>query len=185
MSAPNVLILDEPTNDLDIQTMVTLENYLDSFGGCLIVVSHERYFLDRTIDHIFRFEAGGAVREYPGNYAAFLEAWQRDERAATTSAATVAGETEAGARFLKKEREATAESPASAKRKLSFKEQRELGELEARIEEAERRQTEIETELAANASDAHLVHQLFKERETLAVELARALDRWAELAERA
>jgi ATP-binding cassette subfamily F protein uup len=175
MSAPNVLILDEPTNDLDIQTMVTLEDYLDGFGGCLIVVSHDRYFLDRTVEHIFRFEAGGAVREYPGNYAAFLEARQKEERAA--NAATNGSET--AARVVKKERAA---SPPS-KRKLSFKEQRELEELETRIEEAERRQSEIEIELAANSSDAHLVHQLFQERETLALELARALDRWAELAE--
>jgi ATP-binding cassette subfamily F protein uup len=182
MGAPNVLILDEPTNDLDIQTMVTLENYLDSFNGCLIVVSHDRYFLDRTIEHIFRFEAGGSVREYPGNYAAFLEARQKEERAAAASA-SVAVEAETGARFLKKERAATTTEASPAKRKLSFKEQRELGELEARIQEAEQRQSEIETELAANSSDAHLVHQLFQERETLALELARALDRWAELAE--
>jgi ATP-binding cassette subfamily F protein uup len=178
MNAPNVLILDEPTNDLDIQTMVTLEDYLDSFGGCLIVVSHDRYFLDRTVESIFRFEAGGAVHEYPGNYTAFLEARQKEERATNA----VSTESETAARVVKKERAVTATS-APVKRKLSFKEQRELEELEARIEEAERRQTEIEGELAANSSDAHLVHQLFTERETLARELARALDRWAELAE--
>jgi ATP-binding cassette subfamily F protein uup len=178
MNAPNVLILDEPTNDLDIQTMVTLEDYLDSFGGCLIVVSHDRYFLDRTVEHIFRFEAGGAVREYPGNYAAFLEARQREERAANA----LTSEIETAARVVKKEQAAATASPP-VKRKLSFKEQRELEELEARIEAAEQRQTEIEIELAANSSDAHLVHQLFTERETLARELAAALDRWAELAE--
>jgi len=177
MNSPNVLILDEPTNDLDIQTMVTLEDYLDNFGGCLIVVSHDRYFLDRTVEHIFRFEAGGAIREYPGNYAAFLEAHQREERAANA----LTNEIETAERAVKKERAASASAPV--KRKLSFKEQRELEKLEARIEEAEQRQSEIETELAANSSDAHLVHQLFTERETLARELARALDRWAELAE--
>src|SRR5215212_8633461 len=80
MHAPNVLLLDEPTNDLDIQTMVTLEDYLDGFGGCLVVVSHDRYFLDRTVEHIFRFEGDGRVRQYPGNYSAFLEARQREER---------------------------------------------------------------------------------------------------------
>ncbi|HLL72915.1 MAG TPA: ABC-F family ATP-binding cassette domain-containing protein, partial [Pyrinomonadaceae bacterium] len=177
MGAPNVLLLDEPTNDLDIQTMVTLEDYLESFGGCLVVVSHDRYFLDRTVEHIFRFEAGGTVREYPGNYAAFLEARQKEERSDAISNATQIAE----ARPAKKER-AHAQSPP-AKRKLSFKEQRELETLEARIEEAERRQSEIERELAAHASDAHLVNKLFNERETLARELARALDRWAELAE--
>ena len=94
MNAPNVLILDEPTNDLDIQTMVTLEDYLDGFNGCLIVVSHDRYFLDRTVEHIFRFEEGGRVREYPGNYTAFLEARQKQERrtiSRTVSAAASVG----------------------------------------------------------------------------------------------
>jgi len=181
MSAPNVLILDEPTNDLDIQTMVTLEDYLDGFNGCLIVVSHDRYFLDRTVEHIFRFEEGGRVREYPGNYTAFLEARQRQEQAAVASAANAAP-----ARSPKKESAAVAAAAASGatvKRKLTFKEQRELGELETRIEETERRQVEIEEQLAANSSDAHLVHQLFVERETLAARLARDLERWAELAE--
>ncbi|MDQ1611451.1 MAG: transport system ATP-binding/permease protein [Pyrinomonadaceae bacterium] len=176
MNAPNVLILDEPTNDLDIQTMVTLEDYLDGFNGCLIVVSHDRYFLDRTVEHIFRFEAGGRLREYPGNYTAFLEARQREEQKASASDAA-----ESLARPVKKERAAA--SGVATKRKLTFKEQRELEELEARIQEAERRQGEVETSLAANSSDAHLVHQLFTERETLAAQLAHDLERWAELAE--
>ncbi|HLL13804.1 MAG TPA: ABC-F family ATP-binding cassette domain-containing protein [Pyrinomonadaceae bacterium] len=178
MSAPNVLILDEPTNDLDIQTMVTLEDYLDGFNGCLIVVSHDRYFLDRTVEHIFRFEEGGRVREYPGNYTAFLEARQRQEQSAAPAASATP------ARPAKNERAAVAAaSGATVKRKLTFKEQRELEELETRIQEAEGRQSEIADQLAANSSDAHLVHQLFVERETLAVQLARDLERWAELAE--
>ena len=177
MSAPNVLLLDEPTNDLDIQTLVTLEDYLDNFAGCLIVVSHDRYFLDRTVEHIFRFEGEGRVREYPGNYAAFLEARGREERATATAAAAAPL---AAGRAAKTER--AAPSPA-IKRKLSFKEQRELEALEARIEAAEGRQAQIEIELAANSSDAYLVNQLFEERETLAAQLARDLDRWAELAE--
>ncbi|HEV2880028.1 MAG TPA: ABC-F family ATP-binding cassette domain-containing protein [Pyrinomonadaceae bacterium] len=179
MGAPNVLILDEPTNDLDIQTMVTLEDYLDSFNGCLIVVSHDRYFLDRTVEHIFRFEAGGHVREYPGNYTAFLEARGKQEEQA---AATASGALESATRPAKKERAADA-SATQVKRKLTFKEQRELAELEACIQEAEQRQSEIEVQLAANSSDAHLVHQLFVERETLAAQLTRDLERWAELAE--
>src|SRR5215210_5962154 len=85
MGAPNVLLLDEPTNDLDIQTMVTLEDYLDGFGGCLVVVSHDRYFLDRTVEHIFRFEGDGRVRQYPGNYSAFLETRRNEEREASAS----------------------------------------------------------------------------------------------------
>jgi ATP-binding cassette subfamily F protein uup len=177
MSAPNVLLLDEPTNDLDIQTLVTLEDYLDNFAGCLIVVSHDRYFLDRTVEHIFRFEGEGRVREYPGNYAAFLEARGREERATATAAAAAPL---AAGRAAKTER--AAPSP-TIKRKLSFKEQRELEALEARIEAAEGRQAQIEIELAANSSDAYLVNQLFEERETLAAQLARDLERWTELAE--
>jgi ABC transport system ATP-binding/permease protein len=173
MGAPNVLLLDEPTNDLDIQTMLTLEDYLDGFNGCLVVVSHDRYFLDRTVEHIFRFEGDGLVRQYPGNYSAFLEARQREERE------SAAARPETKTRPAKPE---AVQGPA-AKRKLSFKERAELEALEARIQEAEVRQAEIETELAANSSNASLVHQLFDEREALSLQLARDLDRWSELAE--
>ncbi|HEY0083963.1 MAG TPA: hypothetical protein VGB61_14385, partial [Pyrinomonadaceae bacterium] len=136
------------------------------------------YFLDRTVEHIFRFEEGGRVREYPGNYTAFLEARQRQEEAAVASAAAA----QTPARPAKKESAAEA-SGEKARRKLTFKEQRELEELEARIQEAQGRQNELEGQLAANSSDAHLVHQLFVERETLNEQLARDLERWAELAE--
>jgi ATP-binding cassette subfamily F protein uup len=173
MSAPNVLLLDEPTNDLDIPTLVTLEDYLDDFDGAVVVVSHDRYFLDRTVEHILRFEGEGRVSEYPGNYSAFLEARQREERQLSVVQSTAATRTRTS--------EKTAD--ASAKRKLSFKEERELTELESRIAEAERRQREIEMELTNNASDAHLVHQLYEERETIAAQLARDLERWATLAE--
>jgi ATP-binding cassette subfamily F protein uup len=173
MTAPNVLLLDEPTNDLDIQTMVTLEDYLDGFAGCLIAVSHDRYFLDRTVEHIFRFEDGGRLRQYPGNYSAFLEARQREER----EAVPVKQET-----IDKPAKEARAKTD-TARRKLSFKERKELEELETRIQETEERQAVIETELVANSSDAHLVHELYMEREKLAVQLARDLERWSELAE--
>ncbi|MDE5110429.1 MAG: ABC-F family ATP-binding cassette domain-containing protein, partial [Trichodesmium sp. St7_bin2_1] len=73
MSAPNVLILDEPTNDLDVQTLAVLEEYLEEFNGCVIVVSHDRYFLDRTVDRIFSFEGLGILRQYPGNYSLYLD----------------------------------------------------------------------------------------------------------------
>jgi ATP-binding cassette subfamily F protein uup len=174
MGAPNVLLLDEPTNDLDIQTLVTLEDYLDNFSGCLIAVSHDRYFLDRTVEHIFRFEGDGHLRQYPGNYSAFLEARQREDREAVSLKPAAPAESPA--------REARSSS-TTMKRKLSFKERKELEALETSIQEAERRQAEIETELTANSSDAHLVHQLYKERETLEGQLARDLDRWSELAE--
>ncbi|HEX8145923.1 MAG TPA: ABC-F family ATP-binding cassette domain-containing protein [Pyrinomonadaceae bacterium] len=173
MGAPNVLLLDEPTNDLDIQTLITLEDYLDGFHGNLIVVSHDRYFLDRTVEHVIRFEGGGRLREYPGNYSAFLEA-QRGEAGEAAPARPADG-----ARTAVRQSDAT---PA-AKRKLSFKERKELEETEARIQAAELRGAEIERELSANASDAHVVHRLYEEREKLTERLARDLERWAELAE--
>ena len=172
MGAPNVLLLDEPTNDLDIQTLITLEDYLDGFPGNLIVVSHDRYFLDRTVEHIFRFEGGGRVREYPGNYSAFLEARQKEESDAAPEGPPTAARP-AGVR---------GDAPP-AKRKLSFKERKELEATEARVQAAERRVTEIETELSANSSDAHVVHRLYEEREKITEQLARDLERWAELAE--
>lgn len=176
MGAPNVLLLDEPTNDLDIQTLVRLEDYLDGFGGSLIVVSHDRYFLDRTVEHIFRFEAAGRLREYPGNYTAFLEARQTEQRLVAAPTSPTATDT---TRPASQDRAAS----SNARRKLSFKEQRELEELEARIQKAEQRTNEITTELSANSSDAYLVNQLYKEQETLAAQLTRDLERWAELAE--
>jgi ATP-binding cassette subfamily F protein uup len=173
MGAPNVLLLDEPTNDLDIETLIVLEDYLDGFPGNLIVVSHDRYFLDRTVEHIFRFEGGGRLREYPGNYSAFLEARRQEESDAPPAAAAAVTRPEGLER---------AEPPA-AKRKLTFKERNELEATEARIEAAERRAAEIEAELSANSSDAHVVHRLYEEREQLSGQLTRDLERWAELAE--
>ncbi|MDT5269221.1 MAG: transport system ATP-binding/permease protein [Acidobacteriota bacterium] len=172
MGAPNVLLLDEPTNDLDIQTLITLEDYLDGFPGNLIVVSHDRYFLDRTVEHIFRFEGEGRLREYPGNYSAFLESQRKDESEAAPLESPTAVRP-AGQR---------SDAPP-AKRKLTFNERKELEVTEARVQAAERRVTEIETELSANSSDAHIVHRLYEEREQLTEQLTRDLERWAELAE--
>ena len=176
MGAPNVLLLDEPTNDLDIQTLMVLEDYLDNFPGNLIVVSHDRYFLDRTVEHVIRFEGEGRLREYPGNYSAFLEARRGEESEAAPA--------RPAARAVVAARPAARQGDApAAKRKLSFKERKELEETEARIQAAELRGAEIERELAANASDAHVVQRLYEEREKLAERLAGDLERWAELAE--
>ncbi|HKG23743.1 MAG TPA: ATP-binding cassette domain-containing protein, partial [Blastocatellia bacterium] len=170
MGSPNVLLLDEATNDLDIQTLVVLEQYLDAFDGCLIIVSHDRYFLDRTVEHVFRFEGNGRVREYPGNYSAFLESREREAAASEALSAKVAPA---------KSREFKA---SSGPRRLSFKEKRELQELEIRIEAAEKRKIEIETRMSANASDSGLIEALFREQQELDRQLDRDLERWAELA---
>jgi ATP-binding cassette subfamily F protein uup len=175
MGSPNVLLLDEPTNDLDIPTLIALEEYLDDFAGALIVVSHDRYFLDRTIDNVFRFEPGGHVREYPGDYTAYLEAHERE-----LSENKVAVPPQAV-----KPLAVNAPTDKPKARKLSFKEMREFEALETRIADAEKRLPEMERELAVAASDAGRVHELFIEQQTLSTQLENDLTRWAELAERA
>ncbi len=174
MSAPNVLLLDEPTNDLDIQTLVTLEEYLETFAGCLLVVSHDRYFLDRTVEHIFRFEGEGRVRQYPGNYSAYLEVREREANQASQAAKQV---------VAKVSKPMASPKDGNAPRKLSFKERRELETLELEIEKGEGRKTEIESELAANASDSALVQKLYAQLQLLNEKLERDVERWSELAE--
>ncbi|NTV45806.1 MAG: ATP-binding cassette domain-containing protein [Chlorobiales bacterium] len=172
MRMPNVLILDEPTNDLDIPTLQRLEEYLDGFTGCLIVVSHDRYFLDRTIDHVFRFEGEGKLREYPGNYSMFLEIKAREE-------------TEDVARSEKKEKPIAVapEKTSNRPRKLSYKERRELEELEKKIANSEARQAEISEELSKGTLGYDQIQPLSNELSRLATELETMLERWAELAE--
>jgi ABC transport system ATP-binding/permease protein len=175
MGAPNLMLFDEVTNDLDVPTLMVLEEYLDSFPGCLIVVSHDRYFLDRTVEKIFRFEGGGRIREYPGNYSAFLEIREREAAEATAREET--------AKTAAPKAPPPAQGAPAAKRKLSFKEQRELAELEARIAAAEARQAEIETRMAAESSDYVMLQQLHDELQQLQTALDRDLNRWTELAE--
>ena len=178
MTEPNVLLLDEPTNDLDIPTLVALEDYLDDFKGALIVVSHDRYFLDRTIETVFRFEGeAGEIRQYPGDYTAYLEYKQRAEEVEKSNGNQVA-------KTVKTE---TVENKTETKQpnKLSFKEQRELETLEKSIAAAESRQTEIQTQLTVFASDAGKLNELFGEQQKLNKQLETEMERWAKLAERA
>ncbi|HEY7182547.1 MAG TPA: ABC-F family ATP-binding cassette domain-containing protein [Blastocatellia bacterium] len=176
MGAPNLLLLDEITNDLDIATLSALEDYLETFPGCLLVVSHDRYFLDRTVDYIFRFEGAGKIREYPGDYSAFIEI--RDRENAEKAPAETATKTAA-----KQREESRPVQDSAARRKLSFKEKRELEELEERIPAAEARKAAVERELDANSSDHVLVQKLYEELQSLNEQLDRDLNRWAELAE--
>ncbi|MEO6392979.1 MAG: ABC-F family ATP-binding cassette domain-containing protein [Pyrinomonadaceae bacterium] len=185
MASPNVLLLDEPTNDLDIPTLIALEEYLDDFAGALIVVSHDRYFLDRTIDQVFRFEGEGRVREYPGDYSAYLEFREREASAASKAAtASAAASKSAAAATPKPAATEPATAPAAAPKKLTFKEKQELEKLEKRIAAAETRLPVIDQELVQFGSRAGKVHDLFLEQQTVHAQLDADLARWAELAER-
>src|SRR3954454_24488451 len=160
MGSPNVLLLDEPTNDLDIPTLVALEEYLDDFAGALIVVSHDRYFLDRRIENVFRFEPGGNVREFAGDYSAYLDAVESEE-----------SEKKASQQAKPKAASATISEDKPTAKKLTFKEIRELETLEKSIAAAEARLPAIEKEMGLAATDAGKVHELFAELQKLEAEL--------------
>src|SRR5262249_422764 len=170
MTSPNLLILDEPTNDLDIQTLVRLEEYLDSFAGCLIVVSHDRFFLDRTVESIFSFEGPGRITQYPANYSAFLEARAQEPADILEAKASVSS------------RGAPAK-PAVGPRKMSYKERLEFEELEKRIERSEARKAELERQLTISSSDFVAVEAAYTELQLLNRLLEADVDRWAVLAE--
>jgi ATP-binding cassette subfamily F protein uup len=177
MASPNVLLLDEPTNDLDIPTLIALEEYLDDFAGALIVVSHDRYFLDRTIDSVFKFEGDGAIREFAGDYSAYLEIIEREEaeKRAGSSVQRAVPQTVSTAN----------ETEKLKAQKLSFKEKREYETLETSIAEHEKRLAEIETELVKFATDSFKLNELFTEQAQLNERLGKDSERWLELSERA
>lgn len=179
MSAPNVLILDEPTNDLDVQTLAVLEEYLEDFSGCVIVVSHDRYFLDRTIDRIFALEPEGNVRQYPGNYSVYLDFKKKEEEAEPSSSE----------KTVKSEKQTPPPSPARSSpdtkpRKISYKEKREFELLESKIPEMEAEKEAIEKTLYNNPPSGFSEVQKLSERlAELTQEIDEATERWMELAE--
>ncbi|MEM8830328.1 MAG: ABC-F family ATP-binding cassette domain-containing protein [Cyanobacteria bacterium P01_G01_bin.19] len=176
MEAPNVLILDEPTNDLDVQTLAILEDYLENFNGCVIVVSHDRYFLDRTVDFIFAIEPGGKVRNYPGNYSVYLEHKRKQEKEAKQE------------QVKEKPKQTKAKNKKSANDKknkaLSNFERREYNKLETKIAQLEEDKEKLEKDLALNCSDYNLVQELSHKLASLNDEIDTATERWLELAER-
>ena len=180
MSAPNVLILDEPTNDLDVQTLAVLEEYLEEFNGCVIVVSHDRYFLDRTVDRIFSFEGLGILRQYPGNYSLYLD-YKEVEAAAKKS---VEVEEKSKATKSKQQKLERVSRDQTGQRKLSSKEKREYENLEKKIAQLETEKAEAENELY-NAPPAEVseVQKLHEKVESLGQEIDIATERWLELAE--
>ena len=142
MRNPNFLILDEPTNDLDILTLNVLEEYLMAFKGCLLIVSHDRYFLDKTVDHLFIFREGGVVKDFVGQYSEYRE-YVKEQEAEEARQAKIAAEK------AQKNKPQPTTSATPARRKLSYKEQRELEELEKLLPQLENEKSELEEKLSS------------------------------------
>jgi ATP-binding cassette subfamily F protein uup len=170
MKNPNFLILDEPTNDLDILTLNKLEDFLADFGGCILLVSHDRYFLDRIVDHIFVFEGQGEIRDYNGSYTEYRleleEQAKQDKKDAKTDPITP-------------------EKPKTdaPKVKLSFKEKYELETLEKELEELEIQKEQLETEIANNPANFDIIARASEELGEVLKTIANKTDRWLELSE--
>ncbi|MBQ8734568.1 MAG: ABC-F family ATP-binding cassette domain-containing protein [Bacteroidaceae bacterium] len=174
MFAPNFLVLDEPTNDLDIDTLQVLEEYLADFKGCVIVVSHDRYFMDKVVDHIFVFNGMGDIKDFPGNYTDYRD-WREEEKATAIKSNTSKNKPQ-------KEQPEKPAAPA-AKRKMSFKEKREFEALEQEIPLLEQEKAQLETEMSSGTLDGDT---LVKKSMRIA-ELIELIDeksmRWLELSE--
>ena len=172
MKNPNFLVLDEPTNDLDIQTMQVLEEYLADFPGCVIIVSHDRYFMDKVVDHILVFKGQGNIKDFPGNYTQYRE-WTDDEEKQAT-------ETEEKKQEQRKEQESRVEKQ---KTKLSYKEKREFEQLEKDIEQLETEKKTIEDKLSSANISVDEITTLSKRLPIVSNELDEKTNRWLELSE--
>ena len=169
MKNPNFLVLDEPTNDLDIQTLQVLENYLQDFPGCVIVISHDRYFTDKVVDHILVFKGEGKIQDFPGNYTQFREwdALKPDEDKPQE----------------KKQKERGNNDRQDDKKKMTYKEKREFEQLESTISELEARIKTLEDELCSGTLSIEALTEKSKLLPTLKEELDEKSMRWLELSE--
>lgn len=192
MEAPNVLILDEPTNDLDIATLTILESYLDTFQGIVIAVSHDRYFLDRTMKRIFAFEGNGSIRQYEGNYSDYLlrksveaelsqEAFLGGKSGKTTGkeSAEKDGSTEAESAGEKK----NTWDPGKRKLKFSYKEQKEYETIEQDIADMEQQIAGLEDSISVYASDFVKLQEINRKIEEQKAALDEKMERWMYLEE--
>lgn len=185
MDAPNVILLDEPTNDLDIQTLTILEDYLDSFQGIVITVSHDRYFLDRVVRRIFAFEGDGRVRQYEGGFTDYQAAFFEREMLAGTDSGTSGKKRSSEEDTAKQEAKADAEAARRQGRKLrfSYKEQKDYETIEADIAALEEKIETLEKAMEASAHDFVKLNQLMAEKEELEAALEEKMDRWMYLEE--
>lgn len=177
MKKPNFLILDEPTNDLDIETLNVLEDFLESFEGCLMVVTHDRYFIDNLVDKLFIFEGNGKVRDFNGNYQDYLNEYPGIIRAEQKQAE------ESAAEKTVKQTEPAKTSPTS-KKKLSFNDQRELDLLEKDLPKLTERKQELEQQMNNGSTDHEQLMQWSRELEDLQQQLDEKEMRWLELTDR-
>ena len=175
IEAPNVLLLDEPTNDLDVQTLTVLEDFLEDFRGCVVVVSHDRYFLDRTVDRLFSFE-NSELHRFEGNYSAYLET-----SAARQEAARLASATQPAQAASRSERPEPAGT--STPRRRSFKESRELADLETQLPLWEEQRRQLELVLGAGGSDYAALEELTQQLAQLSERIHGGEERWLALSE--
>ena len=196
MQNPNFLILDEPTNDMDIVTLQILEQYLQDFKGCVIIVSHDRYFMDKVVDHLLVFQGNGLVKDFPGNYTQFRESEKLLEK--TENGKLRVSESNqtclncrAGADSTKSKRKTENSSPSAngkprlteKKRKLTFKERQEFEQLEKDIEALEQEKTDIESALSSGTASVDEITTMSKRLPLLNDELDEKSMRWLELSE--
>lgn len=170
---PNFLILDEPTNDLDLPTLAVLENFLSEYQGCVLIVSHDRYFMDRLVDHLFVFEGEGTIKDFPGNYTQY-RLWQKTSE--KTEEKSKADKTEA-------QTEPTNVASPAAKRKMSYKEKREFEELEKLLPELEAEKEQLANELSNPELGYERIEMISKRLTAIAHELEAKEMRWLELSE--
>lgn len=172
MNAPNVLLLDEPTNDLDIATLTVLEDYLDDFPGVVITVSHDRYFLDRTVDRIVAFEGDGVITHHVGNYSDYQEFAERQEALKQAAVSPV--------------KASTPSKPEGKERpvlKMSYKDQKDFEQIDSWIAETEEEIGSIAEQMEASSSDSVRLQQLAEQQHQLEKKLDGLLERWTELNE--
>ena len=175
MQNPNFLILDEPTNDMDIVTLQILEQYLQDFKGCVIIVSHDRYFMDKVVDHLLVFQGNGLVKDFPGNYTQFRESEKLTlkEETPKDKPGTASVQTTANGKPRLTEK----------KRKLTFKERQEFEQLEKDIEALEQEKTDIESALSSGTASVDEITAMSKRLPLLNDELDEKSMRWLELSE--
>ena len=161
-----MLILDEPTNDLDIATLTILEDYLDRFEGIVITVSHDRYFLDRVVDRIFAFEADGNIRQYEGGYSDYLSKRIDVEE-----------------EIPKEKKKKNYQKPREKKLKFTFKEQKEFETIDDDIEQLELRLEELDSQIERTATDFIKLNELMEEKKATEEKLEKKMERWEYLNE--